>query len=40
MKPTQDDIIEAKEVYIQLPLERYIFSEVNVAYLKSVSIFE
>ena len=34
-KPTYDDIIKAKEVYIQLSFGRYM-GNLSVAYLKSV----
>ena len=36
-KPTHDDIIEAKEFYIQLSFERFQ-REVSFAFLKSVSL--
>ena len=40
MKPTHDDIIEAKEVYNKLSFEKYRKREVNVAYLKSSNCHE
>ena len=40
MKPTHDDIIEAKEVYNKLSFEKYRYREVHVAYLKSSNCHE